>query len=224
RRATITNAVTRGLSPNAELKDTGIKWLGKIPSHWEMSKIKYVSRYFSGGYPLPKNSAEPETEPWVQISDITKNTLDKPKARISKKDINEVNIQKTVKDSLLFSFKMSVGRTAISPIDLYTTSEIATFLPSDKIQSRYAFYAYPFYIPKNAKKNMAGSDLMNLELIGTARICLPPVPEQKEIVTFLDNENKTLEQLKQKIEKQVDILKERRISLISKAVTGKIKV
>lgn len=223
RRATITHAVTRGLDPNVELKETNIPWLGKIPAHWKITKVGYEAKFESGGYPLPKNSNEPKTEPWILIGDMKADAVE-GRDGISKKDIDELRLRKAAKGELLFSFKMSIGKVAIAGHDTYTTSEIATFYDMESILTEYAFYMFPIYIPRNAKKNMMGSDLMNLQLIRQAMIALPMLEEQRKIVSFISEECSKIKDLKQKIQTQITLLRERRTSLVSHAVTGKIKV
>lgn len=222
-RATITHAVTRGLNPNVEFKETNIPWLGKIPAHWKITKVGYEAKFESGGYPLPKNINEPKTEPWILIGDMQSDVV-KGTAGISKKDVEELCLRQASKGELLFSFKMSIGKVAIAGHDMYTTSEIATFYDMDSISISYAFYMFPIYIPKNAKKNMMGSDLMNLKLIRQAMIALPNIEEQDKIVNYLDEECSRIKNLKLKTQTQIKLLRERRTSLISHAVTGKIKV
>lgn len=204
-----------------EYKGSGIEWLGQIPVHWEVKKLNYVCKYQIGGTPPTGNSDSFYGEnKWLNISDIGdgKSVFDTEK-RISDKAIKDNNILISPKGALLFSFKLSIGQVCFVGTELYTNEAVATFLPSSKINLDYAYYMFPIYVVKNAKHNIYGADLLNQELIASAKICYPSLPEQQQIAEYLDQQTAKIDELVQKQNKLIELLQEKKKSLINNVVT-----
>lgn len=207
RRATITHAVTRGLNPKVELKETGIAWLGKIPSDWDLVPIKSVAQInngsdykdievLEGGYPVIGSGGEFARASKYAFDGKTvlfgrKGTIDKPLYFEGK--------FWTV-DTMFWS---KINETRIIPKFLYFS---ALAIP------------YEFYQTKTALPSMTQSNLLNHQVV------LPSMSEQQRIIDSLELHEHRFNVLKQKILTQIDLLKERRTSLISHAVTGKVKI
>ena len=123
------------------------------------------------------------------------------------------------KGSLMYSFKLSVGDVSFCGTDMYTNEAIATFLPSDKYDLRYLYYAAPLFIIKNANENIYGAKLLNQELIRNALILNPPYNEQVSVADYLDAKCAEIDALIAAKEKTNALLTERRQSIIYEAVT-----
>jgi type I restriction enzyme S subunit len=208
RRATITHAVTRGLDQNVELKETNIPWLRQIPLHWELKPIKLFTKINNGGdhkenevdidhgYPVFGSGGE-----FARSSKFIydgKSVLFGRKGTIDKPLYLEGKFW-TV-DTMFWS---KIDETIIVPKFLYF---VALSIP------------YAYYQTKTALPSMTQSNILS------HKIAVPEMNTQQQIIRYLEDREVEFIKLTQRIQTQVSLLKERRISLISHAVTGKIKV
>ena len=226
RQSIIYEAVTKGLNLNAPMKDSGIEWIGQIPQDWQIAKVKHVYSFQTGWTPSTSNAAYFDGDlPWANISDIgkTKTIYDTAK-HITEEAVANSSMGISPKGSLMYSFKLSVGDVSFCGTDMYTNEAIATFLPSDKYDLRYLYYAAPLFIIKNANENIYGAKLLNQELIRNALILNPPYNEQVSVADYLDAKCAEIDALISANEATIKKLKEYRQSIIYEAVTGKIEI
>lgn len=203
------------------MKDSGIEWIGEIPQDWQIAKVKHVYSFQTGWTPSTSNAAYFDGDlPWANISDIgkTKTIYDTAK-HITEEAVANSSMGISPKGSLMYSFKLSVGDVSFCGTDMYTNEAIATFLPSDKYDLRYLYYAAPLFIIKNANENIYGAKLLNQELIRNALILNPPYNEQVFVADYLDAQCAEIDALIEAKEKTNALLKERRQSIIYEAVT-----
>lgn len=203
------------------MKDSGIEWIGQIPQDWQIAKVKHVYSFQTGWTPSTSNAAYFDGDlPWANISDIgkTKTIYDTAK-HITEEAVANSSMGISPKGSLMYSFKLSVGDVSFCGTDMYTNEAIATFLPSDKYDLRYLYYAAPLFIIKNANENIYGAKLLNQELIRNALILNPPYNEQVSVANYLDAKCAEIDALIAAKEKTNALLKERRQSIIYEAVT-----
>ncbi len=220
----IANVVTKGLNPNVSMKDSGIPWIGEIPAHWAISKIKWSYTFSTGA--TPNTQVEKFYEgniKWVNISDMGERIIYDTKKKISQEGVNSCSMTISPKGSLLYSFKLSVGTVSFCGEDMYTNEAIATFY-STKNSLSYLYYMAPLMIIHNANKNIYGADILNQELIKNAIIPLPPLSEQQSIAAYLDARLAKIDQHIAGLTAEIEYLKEFKQRLISDAVTGQIKV
>ncbi|HZH87097.1 MAG TPA: restriction endonuclease subunit S [Brumimicrobium sp.] len=222
----INQAVTKGLDPNAQMKDSGIDWLGNIPEHWHLKKVKEVFKFDVGFTPDTTKPSYyfPEDYTWVNISDLTSKYISNSAQGISEEYISITKKEIVPIGSLLYSFKLSVGKVAITTKELYTNEAIFAIHPSNDISIDYFFYSLPEQIHKNANENIYGAKILNQKLIKNAQIVVPPFLEQEKIVNFLNHETGKIEKTISTIEKEIALTQEYKTALIAEAVTGKIDV
>jgi type I restriction enzyme, S subunit len=201
-------------------KDSGVEWLGEVPAHWFVGRVKHVCNFFTGWTPPTGNSASYIGDNlWANISDLgPKRLLDTAKT-ISDEAVRGSDIQVSKEGNLLFSFKLSIGQVSFAGRDLYTNEAIATFPPSERLWLPFAYYALPLFLVKNASENIYGAKLLNQELMRAAPVVLPGTEEQKNIATFLDHETTKIDALVAEQERLIELLKEKRQAVISHAVT-----
>ena len=202
-------------------KPSGVEWLGEIPSHWEMSRLKHIARFTTGWTPPTSQDEYYFGEnPWVTIADLGPRLLSDPKGRISDDAIASSRLIISPKGSLLFSFKLSIGQVSIAERDLYTNEAIATFPPDNGTDVGYLYWAAPLFIPMNADENIYGAKLLGQETIKNATFAAPPsLSEQRAIAAFLDRETARIDALIEKKQRQIELLQEKRAALISHTVT-----
>lgn len=205
------------------MKDSGIKWIGKIPKEWEINKIKYEYRIQTGFTPDTSNNEYYTDEngyTWISIADMSNvdnnGEIDESSIMISEKYINEKHPQIVKKGSLLYSFKLSVGKVAFAKKDLYTNEAIASFNSDNYL--RYLYYA-AFLIEENANINIYGAKILNQDLIKNSITIIPDKKEQKLIASFLDGKVKKINEIIKDLNNQVNILKKYKKSLITEIVT-----
>lgn len=201
-------------------RDSGISWLGEVPAHWGLTKVKHSCTFTTGWTPPTSNSAAYDGENlWANISDLGPRVLDYTAKKISDDAIDASGIALSPSGSLLFSFKLSIGQVSFAGRDMYTNEAIATFHDSSHLSLRFAYYAFPVFLAQNAEENIYGAKLLNQELIRNAALAQPSIEEQAAIATFLDCETAKIDALIAEQEKLIALLNEKRQALISHAVT-----
>ena len=201
-------------------KDSGVKWLDVIPSHWVMSKIKYISPFQVGWTPPTGNESNFIGENiWANISDLRGKIITDTVKRISDKAAKEASMDITPKGSLLYSFKLSVGSVSFAGCDMYTNEAIASFTLDSLLPLEYLYYVLPKFLIENASTNIYGARILNQELIRNAIILKPTYKEAETIANFLDFETAQIDTLIEKQQTLIQLLKEKRQAVISHAVT-----
>ncbi|MGC6206519.1 MULTISPECIES: restriction endonuclease subunit S [unclassified Citrobacter] len=203
-----------------EYKDSGVEWLGVIPKGWTISKVKYLAPFQVGWTPPTKNDANFIGDNlWVNISDLKDKFISSTAKCISDKAAKEASMDITPRGSLLYSFKLSVGAVSFAGCDLYTNEAIASFLDQAQLPLSYLYYALPIFIIENASTNIYGAKILNQELIKNSFLLAPSHSEAKKVAQFLDHETAKIDNLIEKQQQLIELLKEKRQAVISHAVT-----
>ena len=235
----INEVVTKGLNPNVEMKYSGIEWVGKIPTDWDVLKLKRVGKIYGG---LTGKSGDdfgqedsPLNKPYIPYTNIYKNTY------ISREHFDLVSIepeetQNNVKRLDLFFLMSSenyddLGKTSILVDDvgeLYLNSFCKGFrVNNPKVNPLFLNYQLNGDVFKKLISiNGFGFTRINLrqDKLLSISILLPPLKEQEQIVMYLDKKLKLIDESILKEEKRIELLKEYKKSLISEVVTGKKRV
>jgi len=229
RQAIITEAVTKGLNPNVRMKDSGIEWIGEIPEHWILSKIKYVS--LINNKTLSESTDDDYEIDYIDISSVTSigeidgiqrlNFKDAPSRarRILSKGDTIVSTVRTYLKAIAFIENVQSN--------LICSTGFAVLTPLSKVVPKYLFYLMRSekYVNEIVRRSVGVSyPAINASDIGALECAIPNKDEQKYIVEYLDNCTTQIDQLVNDIQTQIQKLKEYRQSLISEAVTGKIDV
>ncbi len=203
----------------SEYKDSGVKWLGKIPSHWEVVPIKHSYKFTVGWTPpTGRNDLFEGNNLWANISDLGDKVIRTTTNHISDSAVRQSGRSISPKGSLLYSFKLSVGTVSFCGADMYTNEAIATFLKG-KNSLEFLYYAAPIFIIKNANTNIYGAPILNQDLIKNALVLLPPLSEQDAIVRYLDTATSEIDKAIAMQQKMIDLLNERKQIIIQNAVT-----
>lgn len=217
--------VTRGLNPNVKMKDSGIDWIGQIPEHWEVRRFKEIFKsYTTGITPESKKADNFETEggyPWITIADINDRKYVRSGAlNLSEKVIQEFAPPLTKKGSLMFSFKLSIGKVAYADQDLYTNEAIVSIPPTKKQCFDYFYYVLPNVLMNNATENIYGAKMLNQKIISNMCFALPPKEEQEAIAKYLNEKFEEINKLISNINLQIEKLQLLKKSLINEVITG----
>lgn len=231
RAALISHAVTRGLDPNAPLKDSGVPWLGQIPAGWEVKPL--YSRYSVqlGKMLNPDATKGPTPFPYLRNVNVQWDEVDI--GQLNEMDFNAEERAKyrLMPGDLLVCEGGDVGRTAVWRGELdncFIQKTVHRVRPTSTLdESRYLFYVMFFAAHQGvfvAEGNRSTIVHLTAEKLLRHRFPFPPLNEQRAIVTYLDRETTKLDTLASAIERQIEKLKEYRAAVIAAAVTGKIDV
>ena len=206
-------------------KDSGIEWIGEIPEHWVVSKLKYsLDEIIGGGTPDTSNPSYWDDEngiPWVAISDITEQEiLKKTSRKISVEGKESKGLEIIPRGTLLISIFASLGKTTLLDIDASANQAILGLIPAHKLIRDYLKYHLvdveryiSYYSSSNTQENL------NLTKIKNLIVLLPPFPEQQTIANYLDRKTRQIDTLIENKQKQIDLLKEQRTAITNQAVT-----
>lgn len=229
RQAAISHAVTKGLNPNAPMKDSGVDWLGEVPAHWGLPKlINQASRIGDGLH------AAPQYEDGTEIYFINGNNLVDGKIVIGStaKEVPLIEYKKNYielnSSTVLLSINGTVGNVARYQQEKVVLGKSAAYV--NCLDSLLSEYLLIFLQSSNARRyyelEVTGTTIFNLSLgsIRRIRVPLPSKSEQAEIVVFCESQKTKYELLIDKAMHAINLMQERRTALICAAVTGKIDV
>ena len=216
----IANVVTKGLNPNAPMKDSGIFWAPQIPSHWETTKLKHV---------LAKLSREKSKDAELLICSNKGKVLKRGDAKIGLVAENSDIYQGVCKgDLLIHGMDTWHGAIAISDYDGMCTP-VVHVCDSKQNKKFIAYYLQFMALSKIFKLISNGvrqntSDFRSWDKVGAIPIALPPLSEQQAIVVYIDDKLSKIDRCLADLQAEIDYLKEFKQRLISDAVTGQICV
>ena len=234
RTSLINEVITKGLNPNVEMKDSGVEWIGDIPSHWDRTKIKRHCEVKDGTHDTPQYLDIGEnTVPLVTSNSFVKGEIDFTVSKhISFDDYLEINRRSnvTVDDIIMSMIGSNIGNRvlvkssqpfSIKNVCLFKTSESDSLIPKYLIyliDSKYLKYQIDF------NQKGGGQPFLSLDELRNLLFPFPPLSEQQQIVSYLDEQTQKIDKTISIEEKRIELLKEYRQSLISEVVTGKRKV
>lgn len=192
-----------------------------IPNSWKICKVKNIYNLSTGFTPDTSRDDYYDNDTgnvWVSIADMNDKFIDNSITKISDKYISEKHPVKVTKGSLLYSFKLSVGKTSFANIDLFTNEAIASFKANKNICLPFLYYSSSL-IEENSNINIYGAKLLNQELIKNALIVNPPLKEQKLIADFLDEKITKIDESINEITKQIEMLNNYKKAIVTKTIT-----
>lgn len=232
RQAVISHAVTKGLDPNVPMKDSGVEWLGEVPEHWRICRVKHAcSHVVDCLHTTPTYEGEVEF-PAIRTADVARGNLLLEQARLVSREIYEERIQrlKPKAGDILYSREGErFGMAALVPhgVELCLGQRMMMFRTQDFASSDYLMWSLNSdSIYKQVLEKVGGSTSphVNISDIVNFYVPLPPENEQAEIARHINGVVAELDPLIVEATRTIDLLKERRSALISAAVTGKIDV
>ncbi len=229
----INNAVTKGLNPNVKMKDSGVKWIGEIPEHWEVRKLKSITSKIGSGV-TPRGGGSVYVDNGImflrsqnvyfegfKLEDVAYITEDvdasMPKTRIREGDI-------------LFNITGgSIGRCHYVPqgFPKANVNQHVCIIRPNNFSSVYLYYLLRSPICQiQVDLQQTGGNREGLTTFSLKNFILPipPKDEQQNIIKYLSEVDQKLEYSKQNFQKQISLLQERKQIIINDVVTGKVKV
>lgn len=238
RQSLISNVVTNGLDSNFSLKDSKIKWIGKVPNHWKMVAHRRLIKNLEQGWSPQADSKPPTGSQWgvTKLSAVKSGTFfpDQSKAMLEEHDPQ--NGLQVVKGDFLITRANTpslVGDVCIvgdiEDKKIILCDLIYKITHTNDVNNRYLMYWFMSSAAKAQIKIDARGSSMSMAKISQSHIKswmipIPPLAEQNEYVNYLDHNLAKLEAIEKEVKRSVTLLKEQRTALISAAVTGKIDV
>ena len=232
RQAVISHAVTKGLNPNVMMKDSGVEWLGQVPEHWGITKLKWKALTTSGSTPTTSKYElyyENGNIPWIRTTDLNNSDLYETPISITSKAVNDTACSILPINSILIAMyggAGSIGKHALLKFESTINQAVCGVLPSKYFNSDYLHRFYEFYRPFWMIGAMGTRKDPNIgqDHIKEATVLLPPLEEQEKIAKYILDIQIAYDNLTNRAEAAIQLMQERRTALISAAVTGKIDV
>lgn len=234
KQSVITNAVTKGLDKNVEFKPSGIEWIGDIPEKWEVGKIKFYSTLHNGDrsseYPNAKELVD-EGVLFLTSNNIHNLILDVSNVQnkyITDEKYKRLGGAKICLNDIVFCLRGSIGNCSINTsISKGTVASSLVVIRPNRINAFFLNYAlHSNIVESQTCIAMNGSCAANLsaENVGNYYIAIPPKDVQEHITFYLNKKCSAIDNQISKIERQIELLKEYKQSIITECVTGKRKV
>ena len=221
----IQETVTKGLDENVELKESGEIWVGKVPKHWKVLKLKCHTRMIT---PMRDKPEDLNGDiPWVRIEDYNGKYIDSSREGfgVSEQTIKEMNLKVYPVGSILCTSSCDLGKCAIVATPLVSNQRFINIVPDEDTSSDYLYYV----MTSNADRMnhlSTGTIQANLSRVAFEHLLIqfPPLEEQKEIASYLDYKVEIIDSSIMGKEKMVEKLREYKKTLIYEVVTGKKEV
>ncbi|SEQ08482.1 restriction endonuclease subunit S [Nitrosomonas ureae] len=235
RQAVISHAVTKGLNPTAKMRDSGVEWLGKVPEHWEVSRVGFYANKIGSGK-TPKGGSEIYQDEGILF--LRSQNIYDDGLKVSESEcvfisieIHEDMINTSVQsgDVLLNITGGSIGRTCLVPdefVEANVNQHVCILRFAATLNEYLSYVMKADMIKEQIESCQTGSNRegLNFEQIAKLIVCIPPEGERIEVLNHLKSSIKKYDQLESNARQAIGLMQERRTALISAAVTGKIDV
>ncbi|MFJ4248718.1 restriction endonuclease subunit S [Pseudomonas sp. NPDC089741] len=231
RQAVISHAVIKGLDPKAQMKDSGVEWLGEVPDSWVLPKLGHIARVINGSTPSRDNT-EYWTEgdiPWVASGALNDYQISSASEFITRKALAECSVEMIPQGAVLIGL-VGQGKTrglaALLNIEATINQNVCAVIPDQRkvLPSFLHLYLHCLYEPLRDFGRGANQAALNCELVSSLRIPLPSLEEQGQIVRHVEHSLIAFQTLEHHAQISIALMQERRSALISAAATGKIDV
>ena len=233
RTSLINEVVTKGLNLDVEMKDSGVEWIGEIPSHWEGSKLGFYTTKIGSGS-TPRGGAEVYVEsgvPFIRSQNVHFEGLKLMEVSFIDFETHQSMKGSVVReeDVLLNITGGSIGRCCVVDVEaeMNVNQHVSIIRTKSQLLNRFLNFLITCDVGQSQVRfNLSGGNREGLTIEGIRdfQITLPPLHEQEQIVEYLDEQTSIIDSTITAEEKRIDLLKEYRQSLISEVVTGKVKV
>ncbi|MBE8814127.1 hypothetical protein F3H66_11310 [Serratia marcescens] len=232
RQAVISHAVTKGLNPDVPMKDSGVEWLGEVPEHWRVSRVKNFAKIESGHTPS-KTKSEYWVNciiPWVSLNDSKQlkdvDYIEDTTYKISELGMANSSAHLLPARAVVFTRDASIGLSAITTKPMAVSQHLIAWLCNERFVVPEFLLLVFYAMEKEFERYTFGATIktIGMDNVRGLRSAFPPIDEQHKLIEWAF---KKLEKIKfsiNKVEDIISLLQERRTALISAAVTGKIDV
>lgn len=230
KKSVITEVVTKGLNPDAEMKDSGIEWIGEIPKGWKIIRLKYITNSIGDGLHGTPNYDDLGTIFFINGNNLgnRKISITEKTNRLTEEEYKKCGVVKLDKCTLLMSLNGTYGTLSMYDNEPIMLSKSVGYINvCNKATKEYLYYFLQSSLAQNQMTiSLAGTTIANLSLatVRNLKICLPSICEQQQIADYLDIKCSEIDALIADKKRQLDILADYKKSLIYEYVTGKKEV
>lgn len=227
----ITDAVTKGLDSNVPMKDSGVEWIGHVPQHWEVMRLRFVCEFRNGYTPSKANPDfwEEGTIPWYRMEDIREKGrfLNEAKQYITKEAVKGNGLFEA--GSFILATTATIGEHAVLIVDSLANQQFTNLKIRKSLIQKLArdfFFYYLFVIDDYCKSTtrVATFPAVNMDDLKNFGVAFPSIQEQQSIVSHIEKKVTKIDSRITKANRRIELLEELKQSIITEAVTGKIKV
>lgn len=227
----ITRAVTRGLNPDAPLRDSGIDWLDQIPTHWDISQLKRFALLILSKMLDTKGGSITNWSQYICAKDVHFDGVDISDLKSMYFSEKERTMYRVLNgDVLIVEGGAGAGGCAIAkniPDNIFIQNSINIIRPKSGLDNEYIAYLMQSFVKRGYIEfacNKATIPHFTKEKVGRVPISVPPIDEQKQIVSHLNSIISPIEDSISHCERMISLLQERKQIIINEVVTGKKKV
>lgn len=229
KKSIITEAVTKGLDPDVEMKDSGIEWIGMIPKEWECKKIKYVTNLSRGIFGhRPRNDPRyyDGKYPFIQTGDVACATKVITNYSQTLNELGKKVSKEFKKGTIALTIAANVGDVSILGFNAYFPDSIMAVIPHKEIDNMYFYYILSIMKSEFLRVAIINTQLnLNVERVGNLYIPITfDKNKQKEIVKYLDEKCAEIDGAIEEKKEQLETLEQYKKSIIYEYVTGKKEV
>lgn len=231
RQAVISHSVTKGLNPDAQMKPSGVEWLGEVPAHWEVIKMKWVAKMESGHTPDKKVPAywEGGNIPWVSLNDATflkdNDYISDTAYQVTELGIANSSAHLLPANAVVFSRDATIGRCAITTRPMAVSQHFIAWICGERVIPEFLLMrSRSMRFELDRLTTGATLKTIGMPEVRTLVTPVPPIGEQESIIAWVSGETARVDSLTDEAERAIALLQERRTALISAAVTGQIDV
>lgn len=228
KKSIINHAVTHGLDPNVKMKDSGIEWIGEVPEHWEVKRMKELSAIGSGT--TPKSGEDKYYEngihPWLNTSDVQDCVINEAKFSITDKALNDYSVLKYYPIGTILIAMYgggTIGNVALMNISATINQACCAIVSNEKLLlPKYLFCYLKCHKKKIISLGFGGTQVnLSQAIIAQLPVVLPPLPEQHALATYLDDKCAKIDTIVSNLDKQISRYADLKRSLIDEVITGK---
>lgn len=228
KQAIIHQAVTRGLDPGVPMKASGMEWIGNVPDHWEVRRVKQLAKILRGKFThRPRNDPDfyDGPYPFIQTGEVAR------AAKVItayKQTLNEKGLAVSKmfpRGTLVMTIAANIGDVAVLDFEACFPDSVVGFVPGKAIDRDYLYYVFTCMkseLLREAPVNTQGN--LNIDRVGARTIPVPPLTEQANIVRFIEEGTIEIDNTIAVMLKEAELIREYRIRLITDVVTGKLDV
>jgi type I restriction enzyme, S subunit len=232
KRAIIDGAVTRGLDPSVPLKPSGIPWLGDIPRHWVVRRLKFVASHIVDCLHATPRYSETGTYPAIRTADITPGVVYLDKTRkVSATDFARWTERLTpAEGDILYSRegeRFGIAACVPEGVQLCISQRMMVFRIAPQHCSRFVMWllnSRPTYGQALQDVTGATAPHVNISTIRNYSLAMPPVDEQREIARHIQLKTASMDETMDRINREIELLREYQARLVADVVTGKLDV
>ena len=232
RQSVIAEVVTKGLNKTVAMKPSGVPWLGEVPSHWSVEKLKFFVGFAGGGTPSKDNPAYWEGNiPWVSPKDMKRPRIFETEDYIT--EVGQMNSPCTLIPPLSVLTVVRSGilqhsiPVALNMVPVTLNQDMKALLPSERANSRFLAYEISGCQKELREawvKQGATVESIEHQRMADSELALPPLQEQQAIADYLDDETAKIDALITHTQEEIALLKELRAATIADAVLGRVDV